>query len=424
MSAEAAPTMEDLLQFLYLMPVGVVKFQTDGTVDLMNAVASALLLSLRGDDTLRDIYASLAPLASDLRKRVTGFAAVAGKIVDQEWLEARAGGRAMVLSLTVNRVSANVFIAVIQDVTVLAEQERRLYADRQKFFAIFENVRDYAIYTTTMEGRIEEWNRSLHRVGGWLAEDVQGRDMRIFLPPDDPNRPHIDSLLAQAQRTGSVETESWRLKRDGTRFWGNTVITALPDEAGEVRGFVVVTRDLTERKRTEDELKTLATVDPLTGAYNRRQGDALLEAEFARRSRDGRDFAVLLLDIDHFKAVNDQFGHAAGDIVLCALVRESQKTLRAVDMLIRWGGEEFLFVLPNADDKAAIVAAEQIRAALAAMEIVAPGAAMLHVTVSIGVAVPVTECPRELIRRADLALYAAKAGGRNRVIAAPSAANP
>jgi diguanylate cyclase (GGDEF)-like protein/PAS domain S-box-containing protein len=409
--------MEDLLQFLYLMPFGVVKFQADGAVDLMNAVASSLLLPLRGDDTLHNIFDSLAPLAPDLPRQVAQFSAVAGTIVDKQWLATRAGCRAMVLSLTVSRVNATVYMAMLADVTTLAEQGRRIFADRQKFYAIFDNLRDYAIYTITIEGKIEEWNRSLHRLGGWLAEDVQGQDMSIFLPPDNPHR--TDALLAEAKRIGSVETETWRLKRDGTRFWGNTVITALPDEIGEVRGFVVVTRDLTERKRTEDELKTLATVDPLTGVYNRRQGDALLAAEFARRSRDGRDFAVLLLDIDHFKAVNDQFGHAVGDAVLCALVTESQKTLRAVDMLIRWGGEEFLFVLPNADGKAAIIAAERIRAALAATEIVDPGVAVLHITVSIGVAVPVADNPRELIRRVDLALYAAKAGGRNRVMVAP-----
>jgi photoactive yellow protein len=416
---EASP-MEDLLQFLYLMPFGVMRFQADGTVDLMNAAASALLLSLRGDDSLRDIYTSLAPLAPDLPRQVARFPAVTGTIVDKQWLATRAGGRAMVLSLTVSRVNTTVYMAMLVDVTTLSEQGRKIYVDRQKFYAIFENLRDYAIYTITMEGKIEEWNRSLHRVGGWLAEDVQGRDMGIFLPAGDPHR--TDALLADAKRTGSVEIETWRLKRDGTRFWGNTVITALPDEGGEVRGFVVVTRDLTERKRTEDELKTLATVDPLTGAFNRRQGDALLAAEFARRSRDGRDFAVLLLDIDHFKAVNDQFGHAVGDAVLCALVGESQKTLRTVDMLIRWGGEEFLFVLPNADGEAAIVAAERIRTTLAATEI--PGAATLRVTVSIGVATPMTDSPPELLRRADLALYAAKAGGRNRVVLAPESAMP
>jgi diguanylate cyclase (GGDEF)-like protein/PAS domain S-box-containing protein len=414
--------MEDLLQFLYLMPFGVVKFQADGAVDLMNAVASSLLLSLRGDDTLHNIFASLAPLTPDLPRQVAQFPAVAGTIVDKHWLEARAGGRAMVLSLTVSKVNATVYMAMLADVTTLAEQGRKIYVDRQKFFAIFNHLRDYAIYTITLEGKIEEWNRSLHRLGGWLAEDVQGCDMSLFLPPEDPHRPHIDLLLAQARRTGSVETESWRLKRDGTRFWGNTVITALPDEAGDVRGFVVVTRDLTERKRTEDELKTLATVDPLTGAYNRRQGDALLAAEFARRSRDGRDFAVLLLDIDHFKAVNDHFGHAAGDAVLVALVRESQKTLRAVDMLIRWGGEEFLFVLPNADGESAIVAAERIRTTLAATEIVGPGGVSLHITVSIGVAVPLTDRSLELLSRADLALYAAKAGGRNQVVLATESA--
>jgi diguanylate cyclase (GGDEF)-like protein/PAS domain S-box-containing protein len=409
--------MEDLLQFLYLMPIGVVKFQADGAVDLMNPVASALLQSLRGDDTLRDIYASLAPIAPDLPQRVARFAAAAGTIVDQQRLEARAGGRAMVLSLTVNRVNATVFMAVLTDVTTLAEQERRLYADRQKFFAIFDNVRDYAIYTTTMEGKIEEWNRSLQRVGGWLAEDVQGRDMSMFLSSDDPVRPQIDSLLAEARRTGSVETEGWRLKRDESRFWGNSVITALPDEGGEVRGFVVVSRDITERKRTEDDMKLLATVDPLTGAYNRRQGDALLVAEFARRARNGRDFAVLMLDIDHFKAVNDRFGHEAGDAVLCAMVRDGQKALRAIDMLVRWGGEEFLLVLPDTDADAAMVTAERMRAALAATEVSASGAT-IRFTVSIGVALPLTDNSGELLRRADLALYAAKAGGRNRVILA------
>jgi diguanylate cyclase (GGDEF)-like protein/PAS domain S-box-containing protein len=410
--------MEDLLQFLYLMPIGVVKFQADGAVDLMNPVAAALLQSLRGDDTLQDIYASLAPLAPDLPQRVAGFTAAAGTIVHQQWLEARVGGRAIVLSLTVNRINATVFMAVLTDVTTLAEQERRLFADRQKFFAIFDHVRDYAIYTITMAGIIDEWNESVHRYGGWLAEDVQGRDISLFLPPDDPNRPRIDRLLSEARRTGSVETEGWRVKRDGARLWENTVITALPDEAGTVRGFVVVSRDITARKRTEDDVKLLATVDPLTGAYNRRQGDALLAAEFARRARDGRDFAVLMLDIDHFKAVNDRFGHEAGDAVLCALVRDGQKALRAVDMLVRWGGEEFLVVLPDTTVDAAMGAAERLRAALAEMQVVAPGATAIRVTASIGVAVPLTDDPGELLRRADLALYAAKRGGRNRVISA------
>ena len=382
------------------MPLGMVQFRADGAVDLMNPVASALLQSVRGDDTLRNIYASLTPLAPDLAKRVRGFSAVAGTIIDQQRLETPVGGKRMVPAATVKRLSATVFMAVLQDVTTLAEQERKLDADRQKFFAIFDNVRDYAIYTTTMDGNIDEWNRSLQRFGGWLAGVVQGRDMSMFLPPDDPDRSRIDLLVAQAKarRFGGDRGLA------SARLWGNTVITAQPDEVGDVRGFVVVTRDITERKRTEDDMKLLATVDPLTGAYNRRQGDALLAAEFTRRARDVRDFAVLLLDIDHFKAINDQFVHSAGDAVLRALVRDSQKALRPVDILVRWGREEFLLVLPNTDSDAARIVAERIRAALAATEVTVSGAT-IRFTVSIGVATPQTDNLGDLLHTASTLPY-------------------
>jgi diguanylate cyclase (GGDEF)-like protein/PAS domain S-box-containing protein len=411
--------MEDLLQFLYLMPVGVVKFRADGRIEMMNPVASALLLSIGSAETLDDIYTALAPLAPELGNWVAGFAGRDGIIVDQLWLRARAGSEDKMLSLTVNLIKADVYMAVLVDVTRLAEQERKLYADRQKFFAIFDHVRDYAIYTITLDGAIEEWNQSVQRYGGWLAADVHGENITMFFPVDDPERPRIESLLAEALRAGSTETEGWRLKRDGSRLWANSVITALPDEEGTVRGFVVVSRDMTERKRWEDAMKLLATVDPLTGAYNRRQGDIVLAAEFSRRARKSRTFAVLMLDIDHFKTVNDTFGHAAGDAVLVALVRTCRDTLRAIDVVARWGGEEFLIVLPETGTAEAMTAAERIRAALEATDAAAPGDAPIRFTVSIGVAVSAGDSPSELLRRSDAALYAAKLGGRNRVALAP-----
>ena len=411
--------MEDLLQFLYLMPVGVVKFSTDGTVEMMNPVASALLQSMKSAETLGDIYSALASIAPDLRQRVIQFSGRAGTIIDQQRLRTRAGNQAVVLSLTVNRIKDNVYMAVLTDITRLAEQEEKLYADRQKFFAIFDHVRDYAIYTITMDGLIDEWNQSLQRCAGWLAAGVQGRSMSMFFPLDDPDRPHLDLVLAEARRIGSTETEGWRLKRDGSRLWANTVVTALPDESGTVRGFVVVSRDLTERKRQEDDMKKLATVDPLTGAYNRRKGDALLAVQFSQRKRNGHPFAVLMLDVDHFKAVNDQFGHAAGDAVLCALVQICRNALRPVDMVIRWGGEEFLIVLPNTGADEAMSTAERVRATVAATEVAAPEGASIRFTISVGVALPAGESPVELLSRSDGALYAAKTGGRNSVILAP-----
>jgi diguanylate cyclase (GGDEF)-like protein/PAS domain S-box-containing protein len=407
--------MEELFQFIYLTPVGVLKFRSDGTIDMMNPVASALLIPIAPGGALGNIYTAMAPLLPDLSQQVASFSRDAGTIIDQHRLETRAGDKMLVLSLTVNRVHESVYMAVLEDVTKVAAQERKLFDDRAKFRAIFEHVRDYAIYTITLDGRVEEWNRSLERLGGWLPADVDGRSIDMFFAPDDPKQPSVDALLAQATRLGSVETEGWRRKRDGSQLWGNTVITALPDVTGAVRGFAVVSRDMTERKRLEDAVMLLATIDPLTGAYNRRQGDAFIAAEFSRRDRGGLPFAALMLDIDNFKLINDRFGHQAGDAVLRALVQTCKKTLRTSDILVRWGGEEFLMLLPGTDAAAAMAGAERVRAALAATSVVDAGDTPINFTVSIGVAVPANNDPEELLRRSDVALYAAKEAGRNRV---------
>jgi diguanylate cyclase (GGDEF)-like protein/PAS domain S-box-containing protein len=407
---------EDLLQFFYMTPVGIVKFGADGAIDLINPMASQLLLPLLSDTDLANLYDALAPLIPDLRQIVGTFSSNAGIVLDRPRLETHAGGKLAVLSVTVNRVNDTAYIAVLVDVTKLAIQERRLMADQQRFRAIFAHVRDYAIYTVTLDGIIDEWNQSLQRFGGWEAADVQGKHIGRFFPGGDSGSAEPTALLAEAQRIGSVETESWRLKRDGSRLWGNTVITAMPDETGAVRGFVVVTRDMTERKRMEDELEKLSVTDPLTGTFNRRYGYERLTAEFGRRARTGESFAILMLDIDHFKLLNDRFGHEAGDAVLCAVVQVCRTTVRSVDMVARWGGEEFVILLPETDAAAAVAMAERLCAMIGALRIPLGSGENLACTVSIGVAGVQNDDPNGLLRRADEALYAAKSGGRNRVV--------
>lgn len=157
-----------------------------------------------------------------------------------------------------------------------------------------------------------------------------------------------------------------------------------------------------------------AAHDPLTGLANRRHATARLQAACADADRRNEPLSVLMLDLDHFKRVNDRHGHAGGDSVLVALAQVLRRELRASDLAARHGGEEFLAVLPACDPTDALATAERIRLAVATMHVPVPDGAA-RVTVSIGVATrDAGEAPGALVARADAALYRAKASGRNR----------
>jgi two-component system cell cycle response regulator len=162
-------------------------------------------------------------------------------------------------------------------------------------------------------------------------------------------------------------------------------------------------------------LEALATTDPLTGLPNHRALNNALDRELERAHRYGRTCAILFLDLDHFKALNDGFGHLTGDTVLREFAAVTKNALRGVDILGRWGGEEFLAILPETDQVAALSAAEHVRAAIAAFLFTAGGGS--HLTSSVGVAVYKSdgEDRDALIAAADRAMYAAKSLGRNQV---------
>ncbi len=408
--------LEALTDFLYIIPVGLVQFRMDGTILLANPLAVQLLLPLIPNNDFTDAFSALAPLAPDLARRVHAFSHTSGLVLDHLRCDGGTSAEPHTLSLTVHRTYGGLNLAVLEDVTRLEGQERQLEADRLRFRAIFEHVRDYAIFTVDAQGRIDSWNPSLRRFGGWSAADVMGKPFDLFFPPEHHDPAELAELLTLATRTGSAEIEGWRIREDGPVFWANSVVTALPDSDGAVRGFVIVSRDMTVRKRMEDELRRLATTDPLTGASNRRNGLARL-AEALRPGAEPP--AVMMLDVDHFKLINDQHGHAMGDLVLCSIVLACRKLLGEGVPVVRWGGEEFLVILPGTGMEAALAMAESIRATLAATPVDAVGGE-IRVSVSVGLAMAAPgDTPEAVINRADAALYAAKRGGRNRVELAP-----
>jgi two-component system cell cycle response regulator len=175
--------------------------------------------------------------------------------------------------------------------------------------------------------------------------------------------------------------------------------------------------------RLIEEQEQRAMRDGLTGLYNRRQMEDLLDATLNRESRRDAHFALMLVDVDHFKRINDTYGHPAGDAALRALARVMREHLRAGDEAARYGGEEFAVILPDADEAGAVQLAERLRKSVEAWEEVFAGA-RLRMTASFGVAVYPEDgtAKADLLAASDRALYAAKQGGRNRVVAASSLA--
>ncbi|MCL2877101.1 MAG: diguanylate cyclase, partial [Betaproteobacteria bacterium] len=181
-------------------------------------------------------------------------------------------------------------------------------------------------------------------------------------------------------------------------------------------GFLYIYRDISQRKRHARELWQLATSDPLTGIPNRRAFFESIEHERARLTRYPGEAAVLMIDIDHFKDINDTHGHAAGDAVLCHIVRQVRKLLRESDMLARLGGEEFAILLPQANREGALGLAERVRKVLEDTPLTYNDVP-IHVTASVGVTIMSHTDPNtdKTLSRADHALYEAKRNGRNRV---------
>ncbi|MGJ8610454.1 MAG: diguanylate cyclase, partial [Octadecabacter sp.] len=183
-------------------------------------------------------------------------------------------------------------------------------------------------------------------------------------------------------------------------------------------------------RRTVETGLEAAITDPLTGLFNRRYAMPHLARLSTESRRSGRQFAIMVLDLDHFKTINDTHGHSAGDDILRQTARRLQDNLRAVDLLARIGGEEFLVAIPNSDVVHARTAAERLCKLIGgAPFFVGPNRTEVHMTMSVGVSLSdgqdapdVVDDLSELVNEADLALYAAKNGGRNKVSLSLSAA--
>ncbi|MHB8789746.1 MAG: sensor domain-containing diguanylate cyclase [Desulfobulbaceae bacterium] len=212
-------------------------------------------------------------------------------------------------------------------------------------------------------------------------------------------------------RQGGKQTDMISEVKVGTEFGQATyeLHTHYIEELDLIRVYAL---DITDRKMAEEQIHLLATTDSLTGIANRREFTAILEREIARVQRYGKPLALTMFDLDYFKRVNDTFGHDVGDDVLQAVTRLVKEIIRGADVVARWGGEEFMVLMPESDMQAAEKASEKLRLAIAGHHFDTVG----KLTASFGVAAfePQDDL-NSLLKRADDALYRAKDQGRNRV---------
>lgn len=214
-------------------------------------------------------------------------------------------------------------------------------------------------------------------------------------------------------------TRSHRQVHEQARRLAAVVAEGQPVRTAEYDGLINhVSRFYDQARRLRDAFaKLVSEIDPLTGLHNRQIMAHDLEVEFERGQRTGGPLCLALADIDHFKQVNDTHGHAAGDVVLASVAGRFQSNLRPYDSIYRYGGEEFLITLPNANLGTANSVLERLRQALEAAPIAISGGSRLAVTASFGLVRVDYDIPmKQSIERADKALYAAKQGGRNRVV--------
>lgn len=246
-----------------------------------------------------------------------------------------------------------------------------------------------------------------------MDELVGKRAPDFYLNPDE-RRAFVETLRA----AGRVDGYAARLRTaDGTVFW--SLLSARTLELDGARAFMVGFADLTEQKEIEQRLRDLAELDGLTGAFNRRHFFDVAGPALARVTSRGGPACLAMIDADHFKDVNDRYGHATGDEALRVLTSVCRSASRTSDILARYGGEELVLLLLDADLAAAQRVVERIRAGLASTRISAANGATFTLSVSIGVAEHRPgEAIDDMLRRADTALYEAKRAGRDRVVTA------
>ena len=426
MSTELDDQVTELLEFLYACPVGLLELSRDGTIGLVNPLAMQLLMSIAPDGQVVNFFRVVACYAPELRHIIAGFSAAHGTVCDGHRIFVHAGGKngvadPLVLACTLVKLDDARFIATLADISRQVIQERRLKQAETWFATLLDSVNDFAVVSLDGNGIIDGVNAAAARQTGYSQDAMLNRPLSDFETPENGSATYsAREQIAIAQRDGWHLDEGWRRRPSGERYWCQRLIAARSEDEGSqprvISGYTVVLRDVTRSGSDSMKLKEMLTTDHLTGASNRAYFFESAEKQRLRCSLQGQPLALIAIDIDHFKQVNDQYGHPTGDAALKAVATACKALLRNDDVFARLGGEEFVVLLPSTDLEAAVRLAERLRVSISEIPLQAFDAT-LTITASFGCSVMTDQSTTltDLLTAADALLYVAKRSGRNRV---------
>ena len=309
------------------------------------------------------------------------------------------------------------FTVAIRDITTRKQLIHDLYLEKEQWFVTLKSIGD-AVITTDENARVTYMNPLAEELTGWKTEESRGVPIDYpFRIVNEYTRASVDNPVERALRQGVIvglANHTLLLRRDGREFSIEDSAAPIRDDDEKVCGCVIVFRDVTEKRRLEQRVTYQANYDALTDLPNRHLFQDRLSQSIAQGYRSGHLVALLYLDVDHFKNINDRLGHPFGDRILVELGRRFKTTIRETDTIARIGGDEFAVILRDLSDRTEALALGRRLMHEAALPLQVSGS-RADLTVSIGVALYPDDGTdaTALVRNADIALYQVKKTGRN-----------